>query len=218
MRPGQVIGLMLSAFAIFTLVSPASAEHLAPRNVCGTMAGADAFRLTLVTAVANRDADMLEKIVDPDVLLDFGGGSGWEEMRARLDAADYRLWEELDTVIKLGCAVGSQDSLVMPYYWGQDFGDLDAYGTYIVLGADVPLFATAKGERAIGRLKWEAVEFIGDFETEQDVDAAPFWEIRTRNGMRGFVDQAQLRALVDYRLIAEQRAEGWAISTFVAGD
>lgn len=147
--------MIAGAIAAMAMAAPAAAEHLEPRNACTSMAGADEFRMTLVTAVANRDPDMLQTVIDPGILLDFGGGSGWEEMRARLDAADYRLWDELDTVIRLGCDRAYQDSLVMPYYWGQDFGDMDAYGTYIVLGADVPMFATAKSERRIARLRWK---------------------------------------------------------------
>ncbi|BDW81906.1 hypothetical protein MACH24_13440 [Erythrobacter sp. Dej080120_24] len=210
--------MIAGAIAPMALAAPAAAEHLEPRNACSAMAGADEFRMTLVTAVANRDAEMLQTVVDPDILLDFGGGSGWREMRARLDAADYRLWDELDTVIRLGCDRAYQDSLVMPYYWGQDFGDMDAYGTYIVLGADVPMFATAKGESRIARLRWEAVEAVGFFDMVEGNREAPLWEVQTRNGKRGFVDHTLLRALVDYRLIAEQRDGGWKITTFVAGD
>ncbi|WP_416831199.1 MAG: hypothetical protein ACMUJI_13985 [Erythrobacter sp.] len=210
--------MIAGAIAAMAMAAPAAAEHLEPRNACTSMAGADEFRMTLVTAVANRDPDMLQTVIDPGILLDFGGGSGWEEMRARLDAADYRLWDELDTVIRLGCDRAYQDSLVMPYYWGQDFGDMDAYGTYIVLGADVPMFATAKSERRIARLRWEAVEAVGYFDTTQGDREAPLWEVQTRNGKRGFVDRTLLRALVDYRLIAEQRDGEWKITTFVAGD
>lgn len=210
--------MIAGAIAVMALAPPATAEHLEPRNACTAMAGADDFRMTLVTAVANRDPEMLQTVIDPDILLDFGGGSGWEEMRARLDAADYRLWDELDTVIRLGCDRAYQDSLVMPYYWGQDFGDMDAYGTYIVLGADVPMFATTERKRRIAGLRWEAVEVIGYFDTTQGDREAPLWEVQTRNGKRGFVDRTLLRALVDYRLIAEQRDGEWKITTFVAGD
>lgn len=210
--------MIAGAIAAMALAAPAAAEHLEPRDACRAMAGADDFRMTLVTAVANRDAEMLQTVIDPDILLDFGGGSGWEEMRARLDAADYRLWDELDTVIRLGCDRAYQDSLVLPYYWGQDFGDMDAYDTYIVLGADVPMFATAKGERRIARLRWEAVEAVGFFDMVEGDREAPLWEVQTRNGKLGFVDRTLLRALVDYRLIAEQRDGEWKITTFVAGD
>lgn len=210
--------MIAGAIAAMALAAPAAAEHLEPRNACSAMAGVDDFRMTLVTAVANRDAEMLQTVVDPDILLDFGGGSGWQEMRARLDAADYRLWDELDIVIRLGCDRAYQDSLVMPYYWGQDFGDMDAYGTYIVMGADVPMFATAKGERKIARLRWEAVEAVGFFDMVEGDREAPLWEVQTRSGKRGFVDRTLLRALVDYRLIAEQRDGEWKITTFVAGD
>lgn len=174
--------------------------------------------MTLITAVANRDAAMLRQIVDPQVLLDFGGGAGWDEMRSRLDSPEYSLWDELDAVIRLGCAAGQEGSLYMPYYWGQDLGDVDSFSTYIVLGDDVALHADATGDRTIHRLDWEAVELVDFYEDRAGAEDEPRWQVRTRSGRQGFVDKTRLRSLVDYRLIAERHDGRWLITTFVAGD
>lgn len=213
MRKGLLTLLAMASFA-----SPVAAEHLAPRNACVDLKGADAFLMTLTTAVANRSAEMLRPLVDHKVMLDFGGGSGWSEMEARLASPDYRLWEELDRVLVLGCDASGPSELVMPYYWGQDYGDLDAYGTYIVLGDAVPLYASENGSKIVRRLNWEAVEFIGFFETAEQIDAAERWEIRARDGQRGFVPKAALRALVDYRLLATRSDDKWRITYMIAGD
>ncbi len=218
MQPSRLIRSILVGLLAIFIASPALAGHLAPRDACHTFANSDAFQTKLATAVANRNADILQEIVDPQVLLDFGGGSGWEEMRLRLTSPEYNLWEELDTVIRLGCAVGYQKSMVMPYYWGQDFGDLDAFDTYVVLGDSVPLFSSVTGEEVIGHLNWEAVELSAYFEDGAAMDQSPRWEVQTRSGERGFVDQTRLRALFDYRLIAEQSNGRWRITTFIAGD
>ena len=209
---------IIVAVAAFALATPVHAEHLAPRNACGKLEGADAFQMSLATAVANRDAEMLRLLVHPEVHLDFGGGRGWELMRERLSSPDYNLWDEFAEVIRLGCDEGYEQSLVMPYYWGQDYGDLDAYGTYIVVGTKVPLYRTESGERTVRNLNWEAVEFVSLFETAEVLAQAKRWEIKTRDGARGFVEPQTLRALVDFRLIAERQDGTWVITTFIAGD
>ena len=209
---------IFAAAVTCVLATPAHSEHLAPRNECGTLEGADAFQMALVTAVANRNAEMLRPLVHPQVHLDFGGGRGWELMGERLQSPDYDLWAELDEVIRLGCDEGHEQSLVMPYYWGQDYGDLDAYGTYIVVGTKVPLYRTESGERTVRNLNWEAVEFVSLFETAEVLAQAKRWEIKTRDGARGFVEPQTLRALVDFRLIAERQDGTWVITTFIAGD
>lgn len=200
------------------LASPLHAEHLAPRNECRALEGAEEFQRSLVTAVANRNADMLRALVDPKVHLDFGGGHGWDEMHARLDSDQYELWKELDEVTRLGCARGHEDSLVMPYYWAQDIGERDPYGTYIVLGEDVPLHAAQDGEQVLRRLDWQYVDLMAYFELTTFQTEAARWEVRTADGTRGYVDRDNLRALIDYRLLADRREGKWLITAFIAGD
>jgi hypothetical protein len=83
--------------------------------------------MTLATAVANRDEVMLLPLFAPDVLLDFGGGSGREELRRRLNDPEYRLWDELEALLPLGCAEGADGGITMPWLWAQDLDEDDAF-------------------------------------------------------------------------------------------
>ena len=67
-------------------------------------------------------------------------------------------------------------------------------------------------------LNWQAVELRSTFETADDLEEAQRWDVRLQDGSEGFVDPAQLRALVDYRLLAEQSDGRWRITHLVAGD
>jgi hypothetical protein len=203
------------ALAALALATPAQGEHLYPRNECGSLEGADAFQMKLVTAVANRDEAMLRELVDPQVQLDFGGGSGWEEMRGRLNDEYYKLWDELDRVTRLGCARLDDNELALPWLWGQDLGFDDPFSTVVAIGSDVPLLAEPRaGAKQIRLLNWEAVTLMPEWNYE-----AQFAPVRTKQGEEGFVEFAHLRSQVDYRLIASRNDDGvWRIIYFIAGD
>ncbi len=212
---------ILAGCASLFLAAPASAEHFAPRNECEALAGAEEFQRTLVTAVANRNAAMLRSIVDPNILLDFGGGSGWELLQDRLASPELQLWSELDKVLRLGCAVTEEGRISMPFYFSQELPeDTDPYGTYITLGDRVPLFRSETGTDIVQYLDWEAVVNIDMFETAEELERAERWQFRTSGGTRGYMDPESVRSLVDYRLLAEKRegADEWRMTVFVAGD
>jgi hypothetical protein len=199
-------------------VQPANASEpkgtYAPRDDCGELDGAHAFRTALAAAVEARDAEALVALADPDIKLDFGGGQGTAELRKRLADPDYRLWDELEQVLPLGCAANSQDVFTLPWYFAQDFGELDSFSGMIVMGEDVPLRAAPRGDaEVLERISWDAVELQGYL---GDEDA--FVLVADDRGREGYIARANLRSLIDYRLIAERAAGKWAITAFVAGD
>jgi hypothetical protein len=198
------------------LAGTAHGESFPPRNECESMEYADHFRLSLATAVANRDADMLGALVDPDIRLDFGGGFGWETMKERLENPTYRLWNALDEVQRLGCGIEG-DQLYLPWYWGQNLGSGDPFASYIATGYSVPMMSEPKESsetsRVIKQLDWELVEVINEWE-----DYGEFAQIQTADGQGGFVKKSQLRSEIDYRLIAMRRDGEWKIVVFIAGD
>lgn len=209
------------------LAAPANAEHLAPRNQCASLDGMGSFQMALTTAVANRDEEMLKDLVHPQVHLDFGGGSGWEEMRGRLTADPYQLWEQLDAVLRLGCARFDDGSVAMPYYWAQRMPEsFGAFDTYIVLGDQVPLYSTEDGQAVRNTLRWEAVKVMpvsatvdGEkYDLFGGAQDAARWKVETVGGTGGYVEREKLRSLVDYRLIASRTDGQWRITTFIAGD
>jgi len=210
---------LVACCTVLGLASPTHAEHLYPRNECDGLEGVDRFQMRLVTAVANRNAAMLEPLVHPQVHLDFGGGSGWELMRERLTSPQLQLWSELDDVLRLGCATTRDGRISMPYYFLQEFPEgFDAYGTYISLGSRVPLYRSETGGRIVRYLNWEAVENVAFFETVENLESAKRWQVRAVDGTLGFVTPESIRALADYRLSAEMSEGRWRIMTFIAGD
>src|SRR5688500_628335 len=94
--------------------SPLARGKWAPRDDCAEIEGADRFRQRLAAAVEGRDADALVALAAEDIQLDFGGGEGTAELRARLDAPDYDLWDELDELMGLGCAANEQGGITIP--------------------------------------------------------------------------------------------------------
>ncbi|MFZ1744198.1 MAG: hypothetical protein WAT93_15220 [Pontixanthobacter sp.] len=60
----------------------------APRNECANIEGSDVFLKQLSAAVQKRDATALVTLASPEIKLDFGGGSGRETLRKRLNEPD----------------------------------------------------------------------------------------------------------------------------------
>jgi hypothetical protein len=188
----------------------------APRDACAGLGGAKDFRLALAKAVASRDADALVKLADPRIRLDFGNGHGADLLRKRLDSPIYKLWDRLAALVPLGCASQAKDSLTIPWVFAQDFGSRDSTGIMIVAGQDVPLLASPSAGAAVSEtLSWDAVELASG---ETSVGKGPFAKVVTFDGKPGYVARKALRALIDYRLMANKTDEGWRITGLIAGD
>ena len=210
--------MIRAALAFLLLASPMAlaAKSVPPRDECNGVQGANAFRLALTTAVANRDENMLAALAEPEVLLDFGGGSGRDTLMARLDDGDYELWQELDRLLLLGCAAGEDaSSLTIPWLFAQDLGTEDAFSTFVATGSAVPLrSAPDAGASVVATLDWDVVTMTGEW-----TDDAEFFPVRTASGSAGFVAVTQLRSQVDYRLLAVRGDDGeFRINALVAGD
>ncbi|WP_284124714.1 SH3 domain-containing protein [Parerythrobacter aestuarii] len=204
-------GIMLAA-AMLGVAPQAQAEHLYPRDECAKLEGFEAFRMQLVTAVANRDAEMLRPVFSEETLLDFGGGSGWETLSERLTERD--LWGELDKVLRLGCASSGDGEIAMPWAWSQDYGIEDAFSAWLTLGDAVPLREAPSADAPMIRsMRWEAVEQLGDWQGDEE-----FIKVRTKSGEEGYAAVAQMRHQLDYRLLASREDGRWQVTVFVAGD
>lgn len=186
----------------------------APRDECVTVKGSGEFRAALSKAVAGRDADALLPMAAKDIKLDFGGGSGTAELAKRLADPTYDLWQELDTLMALGCAKSSDGGIILPWYFAQDFGDLDVLNSIIVTGENVPLRDTADASGpVIGPISWDAVTLVGSFKPD-----AQFHQVKTSDGTVGFIAADKLRPIAGYRLLASSRDGKWSITSLVAGD
>lgn len=187
----------------------------APRDECADVEGAAAFRANLAKAVAARDADALLALAAPDVKLDFGGGSGTAELRKRLADPAYDLWDELDTVLTLGCAKGEVGGgITLPWSFAQDFADLDVLNSFIVMGEDVPLRETADpASKTLALVSWDAATLVGSFKPDDS-----FHQVKIADGKVGFIDAEKLRPIAGYRLLASSRDGKWTFTSLIAGD
>jgi len=197
-----------------TPAMPEIAGPYGPRDECRAEPGWSAFAGRLAAAVKSRDAVALAVLADPGIVLDFGGGSGREELRRRLSGAEgKRLWEELDAILRLGCAKGAEgDNLVLPWFFDQDLGEADPFQVLLVSGDKVPLRAAP--ERAapvLALVSWHLVDASDERGGFRKVSL-------TGRKEQGYIASAALRSPLDYRLVAEKQEGEWRLMAFVAGD
>lgn len=215
--------LSLASAAVLALVAnpglaQTSAGPLAPRDECAGTPGLAALGEKLRRASKDRNADALLALVDDNIKLDFGDGGGKLELKRRLTAPDYKLWEELEAALALGCGLasgGDDDGYASwPWFFSKDIIPLDPFEAFIVTGERVRLRSGASlSARVIGAVSWDYVR-LRDYPPE---DAA-YAKVQTRNGSAGYIAKAYLRSLVDYRLIANEVDGNWRVTAFIAGD
>lgn len=195
----------------------ASKGEFAPRDECGQVDGAYQFRIKLADAVIARDVDAVVAMAKPMVKLSFGGDYGRETLREWLSEPNSELWQELEAVLRLGCAADSPERITMPWYFNQDIGERDPYGAYIVTGSDIPLYKGHSGEEIVEKLNWAMVDLAAFYEILEQKGNRD--EVILTDGRRGYVDKSKLRALISYRMgVVKNEAGEWKISTFLAGD
>lgn len=193
--------------------APLAKGPYAPRDTCGVVEGAAAFRAQLAQAVEARDANLLVGLAASDVKLDFGGGSGAVELGRRLADPSQDLWAELDRLMALGCAANKQGGITIPWVFEQDMGMADPGYTMLVTGEDVPLFASATGEgQPAATVSWDVVRIEGL------MPDAPFQRVELGDETAGYIATGHLRSLLDYRLFASSRNGRWRITSLVRGD
>lgn len=202
--------------AVAAHASPQPKGRYAPRNECGSLPGADDFHEHLVEAVQLRDTKALGALADPKIKLDFGGGGGVEELKHRLDtgAPDHDLWASLEQLLKLGCAKGQGNEIVMPWLFAQELAsNVDPTAAMLVMGEDVPILSKPSASaKPIGTISWDIVN-LSAFDPEK-----PFQPVSMPMHQEGWMATDKLRPVLDYRLMAEREGGQWRITALVAGD
>lgn len=190
----------------------------APRNECRDLPGASEFLLNLNRAVEARDADALVELAAEDIQLDFGGGAGRDELRARLQSDDYDLWDTLEELVTLGCASDDTSMITIPWYFAQDI-EVDPYMGGIVTGVNVPMYAApADDADVLAEISWDAVEALPVERVNADYEQYRWTNPETGEDVTGFIKADQVRAIIDYRLGATRRNQRWRLVYFIAGD
>lgn len=204
---------MPEAAASAPVAPPLKAASYPPRDECSALPGWPEFRAKLEQAVAKHDADALAALTDPGVKLDFGGGGGIKEMRARLRDKDYKLWDVIAKLLPLGCAA-DESGATMPWIFARAPDDVDAFSGMLVLGAAVPVYAKPSASSdPVATLNWAMVT-VEEYQGENP----PFTKVTLPGGKAAYVETTKLRSIIDYRLLASRTRQGWRIDALVAGD
>ena len=197
-----------------TPATQAASGPLAPRDECTSVEGLGELQTKLKKAVAARDADALMALVDKNVQLDFGGGSGQAELHKRLTSPDYLLWDEIEQALALGCgfdkSADGNNYATWPWYFSKDVIPLDPFEAMIVTGGNVPLRDGASAKQ-IGTVSWDYVQL-------KEYSEDPYLPVVTSDGKAGFMEAKKLRSLVDYRIMADKIDGKWKVTTIIAGD
>ena len=194
---------------------PNAPGQYAPRDECSAQPGGAEFLARLKDAAKARDAVSLALLASPKVMLDFGGGSGRDEMVRRF-VPGSDLWQELDKALALGCAFDKDNSaLVVPWFFAQDLGDSDPFGTSVTLGKAVPLYKAGSAKSAVlKQLNWQLV-----VNRDTDEIGSPFIPVAVIDSdLVGYVEMERLRSPLAYRLRAEKVDGKWQIASFLAGE
>jgi len=125
--------------------APLADGPFAPRDTCGDLEGADAFRQSLAEAVEARDVDGFLALAAEDIKLDFGGGAGRAELKQRLTGKDWKLWDEFDALLALGCAANKQGGITIPWYFEQHIDKVDPMAGMIDAAPDAESMAQLPG-------------------------------------------------------------------------
>ena len=193
--------------------APQPKGRFAPRDDCAAQPGASEFRQRLIEAVQLRDADAFAALADPAIKLDFGGGSGIDELKQKLRSGDA-LWKSLEQLLTLGCAMSDQGNLVIPWLFAQDLGSIDVAVALLVTGEDVPVLSAPRASsEEIAAVSWDFVSAARGLDREQ-----PFTQVTFPLNRHGYVATDKLRSVLDYRLLASRRTGQWRVEALVAGD
>lgn len=207
----------MSSLALFGafLLAGATPDRLPPIDQCGSDASFQRFRSELARAVQRRDRAALLRLVDDDVQIDFGGGSGRKAFVAawKLDKpGQSRLWNELRTLLQLGCVKG-EGGYLMPSLFEQVGDDMDSLETYVAVVPGAPLRSAPRADApVVATLYWDVLKL------EEVSDDQQWSFVSTKGGRRGYVRLDQIRNPLDSRLLVVKTRGEWRIKALVAGD
>lgn len=205
------------------LANTANAERLYPRDEARQDRSFLAFRRQLMTAVRKKDREYLLRVLDPKILVNFGGGQGIGAFQEEwnLKSPGTPIWDTLADVLTHGGEFyqeGSVRGFAAPYTSSAFPDELDAFEYLCVIGANIPL-RSQPDERApiVTRLSYDLVRLAnpaaGFGPTEK-----PWVQVTTDSGRRGYLPRRWVRSPIGYRATFEKRGGRWQMTTFVAGD
>ena len=226
-----MVRLVSVIFAVFWAVAVAAQPmRVPPVDEAPNDPEFAAFRQAFLDAVIARDIDAILSMTDETVQLSFGLDSGHdtfvqmmtvpeetlaEEYRHEAPALREAYWAALETTLRLGGAFEQGGTeFIAPYLFTLELpGVDDPFAVYWILGESVPLRnRPIRWAAELARLNWDVVTRV------EGGEGSGFYAVETSDGMRGFVDADDARALVDYRAIFSKQSGAWKLIFFLAGD
>lgn len=193
---------------------PTISGDYAPRDECTDLEGATEFRGKIAAAVAEQSAMNFIKLVEDDVTVGYPFGGGKYELNDRLIHPQMRLWDRLDELLPLGCAVDAAGDMVIPWSFAQNIPTDGDYSAQIVQGDNVPLLAEPKEDsEVLAHLSWAVVDLVDSPKPPEDMA-----EVHIADGSIGYVPWDKIRKVGDYRLTIKKHDDGWKIAIFSTDD
>lgn len=213
------------------LASPALAAAPPPVKVPEILKPADegvkdksflGYRKQLQSAIKAKSMKALAKLLDPNIQLNFGGGTGVAAFKSIWKPHDPNtaIWKILGLVVNNGGHFNSATQFAAPYVYSAWPNDIDAFNYAAITKDGAELFdAPHESRKAIRRLGYEIIEVLQSSGKPQSETSDDDWsEIKTGDGKRGYVQSKHYRSSIDYRAIFEKRKGKWRMTVLVAGD
>ncbi|HEU5482548.1 MAG TPA: hypothetical protein VFU80_05605 [Sphingomicrobium sp.] len=203
---------LLASMAVPARSAPAT---LAPIEHCYEDSSFTAFREALKAAVAKKDREAFLAMVAPDVLVNFGGASGPNAFAEEwsFDATEHgNIWDQLGTMLKLGCALSDDGARIIPSFLMQmDSDDEDPFDAVVILPGAKLYRETGVESDDPSTVPWTLAPVTsraGDLVTG----------VRLPDGREGYISDDELYPPLGHRMVIEKRDGKWMITAFVAGD
>jgi len=210
--PARQIVLALALLPFIPSPAAAFPQRLPPIDQCKGDASFSRFLAGLRRTVARKDRAAFLALLAPDVLVDFGGGTGPKafEDQWKFDPTEYgNLWDQLGTMLKMGCAKDG-GSRIIPSLPMQVEQDIAFEWVVILPGAKLYKMADELSPKP-QTIPWTVATV-----TSRESDTMT--GVRLPDGREGYIPDDLVYEPVGYRMIIEKRRGKWMITAFVAGD
>ncbi len=211
--------------AVFAAI-PAGAQErfLRPVDEGPEDASFTAFRTKLRAAVEKRDAAFIYSILDPRIMLSFGGSQGLKDFKQNWKIENKRsdFWPAMKAVIENGGHFDRENAVRSNSFWAPyTFNgwpqDLDAFEYAAIFGKDVNVReAPGKTAKVVAQLSYNIVK--AEYGEPRGDKISEWAKITTLGGITGYVHTDYIRSPIDLRANFEKKRGVWKMTTFIAGD
>ena len=211
----DLVRRIVLALALLPVIAPPAAafpERLPPIDQCKGDASFSRFLVGFKRTVAKKDRAALVALLAPDVLVDFGGGTGPKafEDQWKFDPQEPgNVWDQLGIMLKMGCAKDGGSRIIpsLPMQVEQD-----------VAMEWVVILPGAKLYKAVGELSSKPQTTPWTVATVTSRASDTMTEVRLPDGRDGYIADDLVYEPTGYRMIIEKHGGKWTITAFVAGD